>query len=81
MKAMKLAALGVVMAAILALPAAAASPETRTITVVGNGEAEPESVRGDWTLVVSVEHENPEPLFVVQRLRSRVPRAPCGQAA
>jgi uncharacterized protein len=57
MKAMKLAALGVVMAAILALPAAAASPETRTITVVGNGEAEPESVRGDWTLVVSVEHE------------------------
>lgn len=54
---MKLAAFGIVLAAVLALPAAAASPETRTITVLGNGEAEPESVPGDWTLVVSVEHE------------------------
>lgn len=29
----------------------------RTITVVGSGEAEPESVPGEWTLVVNVENE------------------------
>ena len=54
---MKLAALGLVLAAILALPAAAATPDTRTITVVGSGEAESESAPGEWTLVVSVENE------------------------
>jgi uncharacterized protein YggE len=54
---LKLAAFGLVLLAILALPAAAATPDTRTLTVVGDGEAEPESVPGDWTLVVSVEHE------------------------
>lgn len=54
---MKLAALGLILAAILALPAAAATPDTRTITVIGSGEAEPESVPGEWTLVVSVDHE------------------------
>jgi uncharacterized protein YggE len=53
----KLAAFGLVLLAVLALPAAAATPDTRTITVVGNGEAEPEGLPGDWTLVVSVEHE------------------------
>jgi uncharacterized protein len=55
---LKLAAFGLVLLAILALPAAAATPDTRTITVVGNGEAEPESVPGTWTLVVRVEHES-----------------------
>jgi uncharacterized protein len=55
---LKLAAFGLVLLAILALPAAAATTETRTITVVGNGEAEPESVPGNWTLVVRVEHES-----------------------
>ena len=53
---MKLAALGLILAAILALPAAAATPDARTITVVGNGEAEPERIPGEWTLFVSVEH-------------------------
>jgi uncharacterized protein len=55
---LKLAAFGLVLLAVLALPAAAATPETRTLTVVGNGEAEPESVPGNWTLVVRVEHES-----------------------
>jgi uncharacterized protein YggE len=54
---LKLAALGLVLLTILALPAAAATPETQTITVVGSGEAEPEALPGEWTLVVSVEHE------------------------
>jgi uncharacterized protein YggE len=54
---MKFAALGLILAAILALPAAAATPDTRTITVVGSGEAEAETVPGEWTLVVSVENE------------------------
>lgn len=54
---MKLAVLGLILAAILALPAAAAIPDTRTITVIGSGEAEPESIPGEWTLVVSVDHE------------------------
>lgn len=54
---LRLAAFGVVLLAILALPAAAATPDTRTLTVVGDGEAEPESAPGDWALVVSVEHE------------------------
>jgi uncharacterized protein YggE len=54
---LRLAAFGVVLLAILALPAAAATPDTRTLTVVGDGEAEPEGAPGDWTLVVSVEHE------------------------
>jgi uncharacterized protein YggE len=54
---LRLAAFGVVLLAILALPAAAATPDTRTLTVVGDGEAEPESVPSDWTLVVSAEHE------------------------
>jgi uncharacterized protein len=53
----KLAAIGLVLLAVLALPAAAATPDARTITVVGNGEAEPEGLPGEWTLVVSVEHE------------------------
>jgi uncharacterized protein YggE len=53
----KLAAFGLVLLAVLALPAAAATPDTRTITVVGSGEAEPEGLPGEWTLVVSVEHE------------------------
>jgi uncharacterized protein YggE len=55
---LKLAAFGLVLLAILALPAAAATPETRTLTVVGNGEAEPESIPANWTLVVRVEHES-----------------------
>jgi uncharacterized protein YggE len=72
---MKLAALVVVVAAVLALPAAAATPDTRTITVVGNGEAEPESLPGDWTLVIAVEHEKATAAFrgaaaVVTRVRS-----------
>jgi uncharacterized protein YggE len=54
---LKLVAFGLVFLAVLALPAAAATPDTRSITVVGNGEAEPESVPGDWTLVVSIENE------------------------
>jgi uncharacterized protein YggE len=54
---MKLSALGLVLAAVLALPAAAATPDTRTISVVGNGEAEPESAPGEWTLIVSVDNE------------------------
>jgi uncharacterized protein YggE len=54
---MKLAAVGLVLTAVLALPAAAATPEARTITVLGNGEAEPESAPGEWTLVVSVDNE------------------------
>jgi|Tabmets5t2r1_1033131.scaffolds.fasta_scaffold01344_7 uncharacterized protein len=54
---MKLSVLGLVLAAVLALPAAAATPDTRTITVIGNGEAEPESAPGEWTLVVSVDNE------------------------
>jgi len=53
----KLAALGLVLLAVLALPAAAATSETRTITVVGSGEAEPDSLAGEWTLIVGVEHE------------------------
>jgi uncharacterized protein YggE len=53
----KLAAFGLVLLAVLALPAAAATPDTRTITVVGSGEAEPEGLAGQWTLIVSVEHE------------------------
>jgi uncharacterized protein len=57
MPGLKLAAFGLVLLAIFALPAAAATPDTRTITVIGTGEAEPESLPGDWTLVVSVEHE------------------------
>lgn len=55
---LKLAAFGLVLLAILALPAAAATPDTRSLTVVGNGEAERESVPGNWTLVVRVEHES-----------------------
>jgi uncharacterized protein YggE len=54
---LKLVAFGLVLIAALALPAAAATPETRTITVVGSGEAELEGLPGEWTLVVSVEHE------------------------
>lgn len=54
---MKLFAVGLVLAAVLALPAAAATPEMRTITVVGNGEAEAETPSGEWTLVVSVDNE------------------------
>jgi uncharacterized protein YggE len=53
----KLAAFGLVLLAIFALPAAAATPDTRTITVVGSGEAEPEGLPGEWTLVVGVDHE------------------------
>src|SRR5512132_516114 len=53
---LKVVAFGLVLMAVLALPAAAATPETRTITVVGSGEAEPEGLPGEWTLVVSVEH-------------------------
>jgi uncharacterized protein len=55
--AFRLVAIALLLLAVLALPAAAATPDTRSITVVGNGEAEPESVPGDWTLVVSVENE------------------------
>jgi uncharacterized protein len=54
---LKLSAFGLVLMAVLTLPAAAATPETRTITVVGSGEAEPEGLPGEWTLIVSVEHE------------------------
>jgi uncharacterized protein len=54
---LRLAALGLVLVAVLALPAAAATPDTRTITVVGSGEAEPEGLAGEWTLIVSSEHE------------------------
>jgi uncharacterized protein YggE len=54
---MKLAAFGLVLAAVLALPAAAATPDIRTITVLGNGEAEPEDAPSEWTLVVKVENE------------------------
>jgi uncharacterized protein len=54
---LKFAAFGLVLLAVLALPAAAATPDARTITVIGNGEAEPESLPGAWTLVVSAENE------------------------
>ena len=54
---LKVAAFGLVLMAVLALPAAAATPDIRTVTVVGSGEAEPEGLPGEWTLVVSVEHE------------------------
>jgi uncharacterized protein YggE len=54
---LRLAAFGLVLTAVLAIPAAAATPDTRTITVVGSGEAEPEGLPGEWTLIVSVEHE------------------------
>jgi uncharacterized protein YggE len=54
---MKVAAFGLVLAAVLALPAAAANHGMRTITVVGTGEAEPENAAGEWTLVVKVENE------------------------
>jgi uncharacterized protein YggE len=54
---LKLTAFGLVLLAVLALPAAAAAPDVRTITVVGSGEAEPEGLPGGWTLVVSAEHE------------------------
>lgn len=57
MSHLRLAAFGLVLTAILALPAAAATPDMRTITVVGSGEAEPEGLPGEWTLIVSVEHE------------------------
>lgn len=57
MSRLKLAALGLVLLAVFALPAAAATPDTRTITVVGSGEAEPESLPGEWTLIVGTEHE------------------------
>lgn len=59
--------------AILALPAAAATPDTRAITVVGNGEAEPESVPGDWTLVVSAQHERAT--VALRNARAAVTRA------
>jgi uncharacterized protein YggE len=55
-RAVALTAAALVTVTLLALPAAAATPDARTITVVGTGEAEPESDPGEWTLVVSNEH-------------------------
>lgn len=56
MRRVALTAAGLVAVTVLALPAAAATPDARTVTVVGTGEAEPESAPGEWTLVVSNEH-------------------------
>lgn len=75
----KLVAFGLVLVAILALPAAAATPDTRSITVVGNGEAEPESVPGDWTLVVSVENERAA--IALRNARAAVTRTQSGLRA
>jgi uncharacterized protein YggE len=55
MRGVKLAAAGLALLALLALPASGAITDQRTITVIGSGEAEADTTPASWTFVARTE--------------------------